>query len=416
MRLWIASLLLLGGLTTAMAAEPPTFPYKAKLNADGVYIRSGPGNNYYPTDKLDAGTEVEVYRHDPGGWCAIRPPEGSFTWIASRYLDLGPQGVATVQGERIAARVGSRFSDIRDVIQVRLEKGERVEVLETKTIPGDTESPSWCKIAPPSGEFRWVSAKYVDSPGAVAGVRKAPAAGNPLLPSDAAASPQPLPVTGDTAAATADSPPGLRRFSPEEFQAELDRLNIALSSMLAEEPSVWECGTLSARAEDLLQQAGTAVERGQARLLVDRLQQAQDIKDRYSTIMTTRVDAERQSRVLSDLQRVRRPGTSANSISSPSSANAGSAGATATATADRRFDGTGRLTRVVPAKLGGPQYALVDEQGKVRCYVTPAPGVNLRYYVGHRVGVNGIRGFMPEQKADHVTAKHITGLDSKILR
>jgi hypothetical protein len=87
-----------------------------------------------------------------------------------------------------------------------------------------------------------------------------------------------------------------------------------------------------------------------------------------------------------------------------------------TRAADRRFDGTGRLTRVVPTKLGAPQYALVDDKGVVRCYVTPAPGVNLQYYVGHRVGVNGTRGFMPEQKAEHVMAQHITGLDQKITR
>lgn len=405
MRLWIASLLLFASLRIAAAAEPATFPYKAKLNTEGVYVRSGPGNNYYPTDKLDTGREVEVYRHDPGGWCAIRPPEGSFTWIASRYLELGPQGLATIKGDHVAARVGSRFSDIRDVIQVRLEKGEQVEVLETKTIAGDTESPSWCKIAPPSGEFRWISAKYLDTPGTVAGIRKSSAAGNPLLPAGEGASPQPLPPTGT---ATAEPAASMRRLSPEEYQAELDRLNIAVSNMLVEEPSVWECGTLSARAEELLGQASTAVERGRARLLVDRLQQAQDIKERYATIMTARVDAERQSRMLSDLGRVRGKGAVAPSASG--------AGVPTVGVADRRFDGTGRLTRVVPKKLGAPQFALVDEKGRVRCYVTPAPGVNLQYYVGHQVGVNGVRGFMPEQKAEHVMAKHITGLDSTLTR
>ena len=52
------------------------------ITADDVYVRSGPGENYYPTDKLKAGQEVEVYRHDPGGWYAIRPPKGSFSWVA----------------------------------------------------------------------------------------------------------------------------------------------------------------------------------------------------------------------------------------------------------------------------------------------------------------------------------------------
>ena len=35
-----------------------------------------------------------------------------------------------VTQEGVAARVGSRFSDIRDVVQVRLHKGEVVEILD----------------------------------------------------------------------------------------------------------------------------------------------------------------------------------------------------------------------------------------------------------------------------------------------
>ena len=109
-----------------------TFPYKAYVTADDVYVRSGPGENYYPTDKLKAGAEVEVYRHDPGGWFAIRPPKDSFSWVSSRHLQLDGNNLATVTDERVAARVGSRMSDARDVIQVRLHKGEVVEVLEPR--------------------------------------------------------------------------------------------------------------------------------------------------------------------------------------------------------------------------------------------------------------------------------------------
>ena len=110
----------------------PAFPYKAYITADDVYVRSGPGENYYPTDKLKAGTEVEVYRHDPGGWFAIRPPKDSFSWVSSRHLQLDGNNLATVTDERVAARVGSRMNDTRDVIQVRLHKGEVVEVLEPR--------------------------------------------------------------------------------------------------------------------------------------------------------------------------------------------------------------------------------------------------------------------------------------------
>ena len=112
------------------AAAAPNFPYTAYVTAENVYVRSGPGDNYYPTDKLKAGDKVEVYRHDPGGWLAIRPVPGSFSWVAGRYLQLGNKNIATVTEERVAARVGSRFSDVRDCVQVRLHRGEAVEVLD----------------------------------------------------------------------------------------------------------------------------------------------------------------------------------------------------------------------------------------------------------------------------------------------
>ena len=67
------------------AVAQQTFPYKAYIAANDSYVRSGPGESYYPTGKLNAGAQVEVYRHDPGGWYAIRPPEGSFSWIGARY-------------------------------------------------------------------------------------------------------------------------------------------------------------------------------------------------------------------------------------------------------------------------------------------------------------------------------------------
>ncbi len=153
---------LLAAAAAQLAAAEEQFPYTAYVNGDDVYLRSGPGQNYYPTSKLKLGEAVEVYRHDPGGWYAIRPPEGSFSWVATRYLKLGRDKIAVVNGDRVVARVGSSFSDIRDVIQVRLERGEEVEVLETKTLDAAQGGEKWAKVAPVAGEFRWVLGKFLD--------------------------------------------------------------------------------------------------------------------------------------------------------------------------------------------------------------------------------------------------------------
>ena len=73
-------------------------------------------------------------------------------------------------------------------------------------------------------------------------------------------------------------------------------------------------------------------------------------------------------------------------------------------------------SRCAPTTPGVPRFALLDRSGNVRSYVTPATGVNLHKYVGQEVGVVGRRGYIPEQKAQHVMANHITVLDGQVLR
>lgn len=417
MRLRIAALAPLFALLAVPARGGQTFPYTAYVTADDVYVRSGPGKSYYPTSKLKAGDAVEVYRHDPGGWCAIRPLKDSFTWVSGRYLEPDEHGLATMTADRVAARVGSRFSDIRDVIQVRLHQGETVELLGEKQFGSDPGSGVWYKIAPPPGEFRWVSGKFVDPDFHKRGVRKtlagqssedgqaAPERGK----SDAVASTGAVQSWGEPEgrarhtnrsvepthdpSATAT----LRRISPREFRTEFEDIDMELSIMLAEEPTVWKFDELVVRAQALLSEAETAVERGRVRILANKIAESDEIKQRFDAVGGARTASKRANRELADPDQ-----TVQKEIPEPEPTG--------------RFDGMGRLARVVPPKLGTPRFALVDEQGEVRWFVTPAPGVNMNYYVGRRIGVNGIRGYLADKRAQHVTAKHVTPLEKTPLR
>jgi hypothetical protein len=167
--------------------------------------------------------------------------------------------------------------------------------------------------------------------------------------------------------------------------------------MVAEEATVWKFERLALKADELLLQAETAIERGRARLLVNKIARFEDIKQRHHAVNSIRDDVEQRNTQLAELSRIR--------------------GTIDEQTDDDKYDGQGRLTRVVAPKLGAPRYAIVDEQsGDIRCYVTPAPGMNLRHYLGRTVGINGVRGYMPEQRAQHVMAKHITSLEARKLR
>ncbi len=431
MRLSLCLLTTCGVLLASPASGERIFPYKAFISADDVYVRSGPGQSYYPTDKLKAGHKVEVYRHDPGGWYAIKPPKDSFAWVSGRYLTGGADNLAVVHTEHVAARVGSRFSDIREVIQVRLHKGEVVEVLDAKKTGSGARRKTWYKIAPPSGEFRWVFGKYVDPDYPADGVRqthaaenhntenrtaeaeRAPAAANGDFPVDqhqaepaafvrqsADLRETPDPVEEPAAAVASDDEPfGPRALSPEQYQAELEEIDLELSTMVVEEPTVWSFDELRRRARSLQAIAETAVERGRARLLVGKITRFTDIKRRHDAVVAVRSETERSNRRLASLKR--RADRPAGGESE---------------TEDDRYDAMGQLSRVVSPKLGAPRYALLDEQGDVRCYVSPAPGVKLRHHLGRHVGVTGTRGYMPEQRAHHVMVWHVSLLEGRTLR
>jgi hypothetical protein len=379
-------------LAEGLSAEGPQFPYKAHIAVDEAYIRSGPGSTFYPTDKLAKGAEVEVYRHDSGGWCAIRPPQGSYTWVDARFVQ--PQkdrlGVITQQG--VAARVGTRFSDLRDVIHIRLDQGEPVEIIENNY--RDETGSVWCKIAPPSGEFRWVAAKDLDTEQPRERPRRQDAVGDGFVAKGTSGkdiSARPMAEPGDRVRPN-ESAAGVEKLSPQEHKAELDHIELALSMMIVEEPTVWSFDSLRARADALLDRADSAVQRGQVRLLLGKIDRFEDIKNRYSALTAQRNETKGSDRFLGRLGRTMREAREYVDTQSD------------------QYDGQGVLQPVRSDKPGDPQYALVDSGGKVRYYVSPAPGVNLYSYVGRPIGVTGTRGYMTDQKVQYIMARHVIPL------
>jgi hypothetical protein len=80
------------------------------------------------------------------------------------------------------------------------------------------------------------------------------------------------------------------------------------------------------------------------------------------------------------------------------------------------YDAVGLLKPVVSRRNGAPQYALVDGKGDVVSFVTPTPDLNLKPYIGRRIGVNGSRGFMTDFRRAHVTAGRVTPVDAPLRR
>jgi hypothetical protein len=152
-----------------VARAEPQFPYEVTVGADGVEVRSGPGRDYYATGRLEAGSKIQVYRHDRGGWLAIRPPLGSFSLVEQSHLQTSNErGLARVRRDGIECRVGSSVSEVESyVTHVQLRNGELVELFrpaeDGESAAADADS-RWVPIWPPAGEFRWVHRDDVGGP------------------------------------------------------------------------------------------------------------------------------------------------------------------------------------------------------------------------------------------------------------
>ena len=148
----------------AMATAQDDTPYVAYVVSEKAPVRSGPGRVHYSTIHLTLGDTVEVWRHDPGGWLAVRPIAGSFSWVASKYLKTTDDpALGRITSDDAKAWVGTVDETIREYMwQVRLRRDEPVAVLGKrlgKNKAGEDEL--WFKIAPPAGEFRWLHEKHV---------------------------------------------------------------------------------------------------------------------------------------------------------------------------------------------------------------------------------------------------------------
>lgn len=517
---------LLIGLSVAAAWATATageqFPYTGYINSADVYVRSGPGRDYYPTEKLQPGAPVEVYRHEPGGWYAIRPTEKSFSWVSSRYVKALPEGLAEVADERVAARVGSLLSNVRDVVQVRLKRGEVVEIVDEHNAGGQT----WYKIAPPAGEFRWVAGRFVDRKPPNDGVsdprrrdyrsrtsaddqrddtphiasegrkRNGPriatmaredegheaadrdGTSRDFADREASVGPEDERVAiaaedvdrdgtddrsdvrraswreptdaersdsresdkdrgvrpafhwgddresssesnalprGERSAETDATEPRKHTLPASAFQEKLDRLDNQISQMVVEEPTVWQFDELAAELTAMFESAGTAIERGHVRRVLSKVARFRDIQARYLEVNQVQADTDRRNGQI-EAKRLEQAEIAPASGSQSEDGQPGilqAASETQTTQAiDSNFDGFGVLRPVVSRRRGAPPYALVDDRGDVRWFVSPAPGLNLQSMLGQRVGVVGTRGFMPEYGRPHVMARRVRVLEA----
>ncbi|MDX1946887.1 MAG: hypothetical protein SFU86_15905 [Pirellulaceae bacterium] len=154
---------LLASVVCCTAVRADEFPFTAYVGTDRAEVASGPGRRFYTTDRLARGIEVEVYREDEAGWLAIRPPEGSFSWIPAEQVEFTAEADVGKVRAATPCWIGTNIERVAEHrTLVTLKAGELVQVLDRRSATDDdgTER-TWLKIAPPAGEFRFIHGRDV---------------------------------------------------------------------------------------------------------------------------------------------------------------------------------------------------------------------------------------------------------------
>ena len=136
--------------------DTSSFPYTAEITGEDVYVRSGPGTNFYHCGKLKTGDKVKVVGKQ-FSWSRIVPPAGSFSWISMQYVTINPADpkVGTVTGDNVRVYAGSDYVKplYSTTLQGKLSKGEKVKL-------SGEQLDDYYKIAAPPFAYLWVSTNF----------------------------------------------------------------------------------------------------------------------------------------------------------------------------------------------------------------------------------------------------------------
>ena len=347
--------------------DTSSFPYTAEITGDDVYVRSGPGTNFYHCGKLNTGDKVKVVGKQ-FSWSRIVPPAGSFSWISMQYVTINPtdQKVGTVTGDNVRVYAGSDYVKplYSTTLQGKLSKGEKVKLL-------GEQMDDYYKIAAPPFAYLWVSTsltKAVPEPVVVTPVVPAPTPVEtkvePNEPPDANAAvevvPEPVVVP--------KSPLERYRELKEQVKAEHDipadqQIYTDLKKALLEIANDKEAGNAARFSQFVVRQ----IEGYELALSVDKEvklqnQQLAKVRAGINKARTTR------------LAEVETMG---------------------------KFAIVGEFQTYVT--YGPGNYRIVDEDGKMVCYALPASSaskMDLKGFIGQKVGLVGtIEPHLPTKKA-----------------
>jgi len=320
-------------------------PHVAELTGNDVYIRSGPGTNFYHCGKLYQGDRVQVVKTEHG-WTCIVPPPGCFSWIPMQYvsINLDNPTMGIVTGDDVKVYAGSDYVEPMHSTskQVSLNRRATVKLLSE-------EKDDYYKIAPPEGAYLWVSSQFVQS--VQSPVRVQPVEVEAPVPQPGVTEPQPAGQSD-----LLDTYYSLSKLVKAEQAKPIDEQNYEeLKKKLQELSENKEAGKAARYAEFTLKQV-----------------------ERFELACTVAKEIELQSK---ELEKVTEQIDEARTTRLAQIENLGKF-AVIGKLASSSVYGSGQMKR----------YRVLDDSGKTVCYIEPsgaAAATDLSQLIGKKVGIVG---------------------------
>jgi len=427
------------------AQEGSSF-HRAQVQVRRAPVYTSPTKDQTICDELPVGTVVDIYMETSDGYVAIRPTPRCFSWVESRFLFIDSDGVqGTITTAGVPSWIGQPEQSERSHLRmVQLDRGEVVQILGFRemALSSNGRKLQLTRIAPPRGEFRWMLKRNLQLPGdaetLVDLTSTSPLEANSIAAQFNRVQPvqyeQPVGEPTDTAGQVSNrfvprwlNPARSRgaqssqrsNVQPASFTLldntsdtttvalprDLSGLENYLSQMVARKTSEWELGPIRNQVLQMLNTAPVQ-QRSQWENLMGRIQQFQDIYQQRLRLTKTSLGTvpRRLMNINGDVLPLRTSDI-ARDLVDPSTQ-----GKLTTEAQRTPYEETGYLMEVHSSRQGAPEYALVDEQGDVKVFVTPVPGLNLAHYLTKHIGVFGRRGYLYRLKTQHVTITRVVDL------
>jgi len=346
--------------------DTSSFPYTAEITGDDVYIRSGPGTNFYHCGKLNTGDRVRVVGKQ-FSWSRIMPPAGSFSWISMQYVRIAPDdsAVGIVTGDNVRVYAGSDYVKplYSTTLQGKLSKGEKVKLL-------GEQMDDYYKIAAPDFAYLWVSTDFTNP-------IPEPVVTPPVAPTTPPVETKVEPNEPADANETTPVVP-----APAAPQSPLEKYRALQEQVVAERSKPAEQQDYTNLKKALTEIANDKEAGNAARFAKFVLRQIEGYELALAVVKEVQLQNEQLAKVKVRIDKAR-----ATKLAEVADLG--------------RFAVVGQFQTFT---IYGPgNYRILDEDGKMICYALPAAGasqMDLSGFVGQKVGLVGtIEPHLPTKKA-----------------